>query len=202
MLDLLYATLPLLVAAGTLLVFRRERALVAGRLRRVAPLVDGWMEEGRWPYHARLCFSLDEARAEIGCLYGGTRGGSTPRTFVWMRGLEGLGDVELEVRRRPSSDETGRDAFERAFHGSGETHLLDAAARDALLAVDPRASVVLRLGRAPAYRHGCRRFGAEETRLEVTVGGVPPRPRDLEALVEVTRAAHACLTADERRQAA
>ncbi|MDA1264220.1 MAG: hypothetical protein O2816_03980 [Planctomycetota bacterium] len=72
-----------------------------------------------------------------------------------------------------------------------------------MLRVDPKAEIHLRVGPAPPYRSA--RGGAlpEEPRLEVSVRGVPPTPAHLQGLVEVTLAAHRCLTVgDDQLQAA
>ncbi len=207
MIGLVYTVFPVLVVVGTLLVFRRERRLVEDRLRHLAGSVGGEVHEGRWPYHARLAFTLEGSEAQVSCLYNTAGNGRPARTHSWVV-CDGYGDLCLDLERRPPREglidrlgrtpaDTGHDEFDRAFwcSPSAGAGFLHQELREALLAIDPAALVHLRVGRAPLPQTRGRGHGPEQMRLEVTVQGVPPKMADLEAQFEVTRLAHASLVA-------
>ena len=214
MLDLLFALVPALVVPIVLVVYRRDRALVARRLREAAAAVEGKVTAGRWPYHAWMSFEVDGQEAFVGCRYG-TRGGDRAAcTFAWLP-CDDYAPGTLHLQRRPAREglleqlgrtpaATGHGEFDRAFFLSGDAPagLLDHAVREALLDVDPAAGLQVRVGDTPALRPWEAGFGENERRLEVVVRGVPPKAEDLAQVLDVTRLLHERLRATDVLSAA
>ena len=205
--ELAYIVIPALVIPVVLLGLRRDRVRVTKGLRAVAEPLNGTVVHGTWPFHATLQFELEGDPCAITCRYGSQGGERAARTFSWTV-HEGYHDLVLDVQRRPEQEglleclgkqpaDTGDSMFDRAFFSSGNVsaQLLSQELRRAMLRVDPKAMLHLRVGCAQPYRTATGGVQPDEPRLEVSVLGVPPTPEHLQGLVEVTLAAHRCLGA-------
>ena len=214
--EVLYYVLPtFLIVAGALLRHCRTRSTVESQLWRFAERVKGRAEEAPWIHYPRVVVEFCRAQIQISCMRGSKRGrgGST---FAWV-GCTDYPDTTLELLRAPGRPgrfeklgfrhtNTGDAFFDECFwiqtdDLNTERELLDEDVRNALIALDARLNIRLRLGKALAYRDGKLQADEEEPRLEISLLGLPPKIEGLEQLLEATELIHERLPFIKRRRA-
>ena len=203
---LLALGIPVLACGGVAYFLRFQRERVSERLRRVALRRKGRVVQGPWYLYPRLVVEVEGTEIQISGMHGSD--GSGTCTFAWV-GCADYPEIDLVVERMADRagflerlgwkpTDTGDASFDAAFHmktadAEGARTILDEGVRRALLALDTRLRARVRVGTAPTYRDGRRRFGEEEPRLDVSIHALPPTVEDVERLLDVAALVHARL---------
>ena len=210
MFDEFFWLFPAAIIGAAVFLFRRTRALVEERLRKVARRRGGRLAPAPWILYPRLVLELGRSDMQVSAMYGGGRSNGSGQFFTWV-GSDRYPAADFDVRRMPARvgrlerigwtrADTRDSAFDAVFwmrkeHTDTARAVLSDEVRMALLALDEKLGVRVRIGRAPAYRDGTMVHGEHEPRLTASIRGLPPEVGDIERLVDLTALVHERLTA-------